>query len=70
MAFILVASITVSQCVPRPLPCHKWEHTWTIFLHDMADDGGLYAVDNVVTLAGNQVAIADNMYIILDKVSA
>lgn len=46
------------------------EHTWTIFLHDMADDGGLYAVDNVVTLAGNQVAIADNMYIILDKVSA
>lgn len=48
----------------------SWEHTWAIFLHNMADHGGLYAVDDVVTLARDKVAIADNMYIILDGVSA
>lgn len=52
------------------MPQVEEQHTRAIFFHDIADHCGLYAVDDVVALAGDKMAIAENLYIILDEVSA
>ena len=45
-------------------------HTGAILGHDAVDGGGLYAVDDVVTGAGHEVAISEDLYIGLDTSSA
>lgn len=60
-------NVSVSLATGMP---HLREHTRAIFFHNMADHRGLYAVDDVVALAGDKVAISQNLYIILDEVSA
>lgn len=45
-------------------------HTGAIFFHDVAKHCGLYTVNDVVAFSGDKMTISENLYIILDEISA
>lgn len=45
-------------------------HTWAVFGNDAVDGLSGHAVDDIVTRPGNEMAVGENVYIILAQASA